>query len=151
LDVLQLLSPDEYLPRLEDRRRRAGDLKQLRWEPFDRELVDLARERMGAVTVVHPGYMFTRLRGLWFKDESIDMLWPRVEYRLLDVEREPVAGLPADYVAVKAYFNEVLPGSEENRAFFRLAVERLAERTDVVLLSTGLLVDDHEEWAHVHE
>ena len=37
---------EEYLPRLEERRRRAGDLKQLRWEPFDRELVDLARERL---------------------------------------------------------------------------------------------------------
>jgi hypothetical protein len=45
----------------------------------------------------------------------------------------------------------VLPASEENRAFFRSVVERLAERVDVVLLSTGLLVDDHEEWMHVHE
>jgi hypothetical protein len=151
VDALELLSAEEYLPRLEERRRRAGDLKQLRWEPFDRELVDLARERLGDVTVVHPGYMFTRLRGLWFRGESIDTLWPQVEYRRLDVEREPLAGLPADYVAVKAYFNEVLPGSEENRAFFRFVIERLAERTDVVLLSTGLLVDDHEEWATAHE
>jgi hypothetical protein len=151
VDALELFSPEEYLLRLERRRAAAGDLKQLRWEPFDRELVDLARERTGAVTVVHPGYMFTRLRGLWFKDESIDTLWPRVEYRRLDVAPEPVAGLPGDYVAVKAYFNEVLPGSDENRAFFRSVVERLAERTDVVLLSTGLLVDDHEEWAHVHK
>jgi hypothetical protein len=103
------------------------------------------------VTVVHPGYMFTRLRGLWFRGESVESLWPWVEYRRLDVAGEPIAGLPADYVAVKAYFNEVLPGSEENRAFFRSVVERLAERVDVVLLSTGLVVDDHEEWAHVHE
>ena len=151
VDALELLSAEEYLPRLEERRRRAGDLKQLRWEPFDRELVDLARERLGDVDVVHPGYMFTRLRGLWFRGEPIDTLWPQVEYRLLDVEREPLAGLPADYVAVKAYFNEVLPGTEENRAFFRSVIERLAERTDVVLLSTGLLVDDHEEWATAHE
>jgi hypothetical protein len=151
VDALELFSPEEYLLRLERRRAAAGDLKQLRWEPFDRELVARARARTGAVTVVHPGYMFTRLRGLWFKGESIDTLWPRVEYRQLDVEPEPVAGLPVEYVAVKAYFNEVLPGSEENRAFFRAVVERLAERTDVVLLSTGLLVDDHEEWAHAHE
>jgi hypothetical protein len=151
VDALELLSPEQYLPRLEERRSRAGDLKQLRWEPFDRELVELARERTGAVTVVHPGYMFTRLRGLWFRGESIESLWPWVEYRLLDVAGEPIAGLPADYVAVKAYFNEVLPASEENRAFFRSVVERLAERVDVVLLSTGLLVDDHEEWVHVHE
>jgi hypothetical protein len=151
IDALELLPPEEYLPRLERRRATAGDLKQLRWEPFDRELVDLARGRTGAVTVVHPGYMFTRLRGLWFRNEPIDALWPQVDYRRLDVDPEPVPGLPAEYVAVKAYFNEVLPGSEENRAFFRAAVERLSERVDVVLLSTGLLVDDHEEWAHAHE
>src|SRR4029453_17297934 len=53
----ELLWAEAGLPRLEERRRLAGDLKQLRWEPFDRELVDLAREQLGDVTVVHPGYM----------------------------------------------------------------------------------------------
>jgi hypothetical protein len=53
-------------------------------------------------------------------------------------------------VAVKLYFNECLTPSEENRAFFRRSVERLAEEVDVVLLSTGLLVDDHEEWTTRH-
>src|SRR5919201_2179151 len=38
LDVLQLLAPEQYLPRLEERRARARDLKQLRVERFDREL-----------------------------------------------------------------------------------------------------------------
>jgi hypothetical protein len=147
LDVLQLLSPEEYLPRLEDRRRLAGDLKQLRVSRFDRELVALAREQLGDFTLVHPGLMFTRLRGLWFKDEPLDTLWSQVEYRRLEVEPEPLPGLPDDYVAVKAYFNEVLPAMPETRAFLRSAIERLAERMDVVLLSTGLLVDDHEEWA----
>jgi hypothetical protein len=154
LDVLSLLTPEEYLPRLEERRRQAGDLKQLRLGRFDQELIELARERLGDLAVVHPGLMFTRLRGLWFRDASLETLWPQVEYRRIGVEPGSVAGLPVDYVAVKAYFNEVLPGTEANRAFFRAAIERLAGRTDVVLLSTGLLVDDHEEWAtslpHVH-
>jgi hypothetical protein len=113
--------------------------------------VALAREQLGEITVVHPGYMFTRLRGLWFKGQPLDRLWPQVEYRRLDVTPWSAVGIPTDYVAVKAYFNEVLPGTDENRAFFRAAIERLAEKTDVVLLSTGLLVDDHEEWATRHE
>lgn len=151
LDVLELMTPEEYLPRLEERRRRAGDLKQLQVERFDRELVALARERLGDLTVLHPGLMFTRLRGLWFKGQPLDRLWPQVEYRRLDVEPWSSEEIPADYVAVKAYFNEVLPGTEENRAFFLAAIERLAEKVDVVLLSTGLLVDDHEEWATLHD
>ena len=69
LDVLELLTPEEYLPAARGAPRAAGDLKQLRWDPLDRELVDLARERLGDVAVVHPGWMFTRLRGLWFKGE----------------------------------------------------------------------------------
>jgi hypothetical protein len=150
LDVLDLLDPEEYLPRLEERRRRAGDLKQLRVEPFDRELVERARERLGRLTVLHPGFMFTRLRGLWFHGRSLDWLWPQVEYRPLAVPREPLDGLPDRYVAVKAYFNECLPATGEIRSFLRRTIELLAERSEVVLLSTGLLVDDHEEWATAH-
>jgi hypothetical protein len=146
LDILDLLPPEQYLARLEERRARAGDLKQLRVAAFDRELVLLARERLGDVTVVHPGLMFTRLRGLWFKQRPLAELWPRVEYRRLDVPPEPPPGLPADYVAVKAYFNECLPATAETRSFLRGVVERLTEVTDVVMLSTGLQVDDHEEW-----
>jgi hypothetical protein len=147
LDVLQLLSPEEYLPRLEERRRQAGDLKQLRVGRFDQELVELAVERLGELTLVHPGLMFTRLRGLWFKDEPIETLWPQVEYRRFDVEPALPRGLPVEYVAVKAYFNEVLPATADSREFLRAMIERLIETTDVVLLSTGLAVDDHEEWA----
>jgi hypothetical protein len=150
VDALELLASEEYLPRLEERRRRAGDLKQLRVEPFDRELVALARARLGEVTVVHPGLMFTRLRGLWFKDQPPAEVWPRLEYRRLDVPVEPVAGLPERYVAVKAYFNQCLSPTAETVDFLRRTLERLAEEIDVVLLSTGLLVDDHEEWALSH-
>jgi hypothetical protein len=150
LDVLDLLSPEEYLPRLEERRRRANDLKQLRVERFDRELVALARERLGEVTVLHPGLMFTRLRGLWFKNRPLVELWPHVEYRRLDVPADPVPGLPDRYVAVKAYFNECLPPTPEVKSFLRRAIGRLADQIDVVLLATGLLVDDHEEWATSH-
>lgn len=151
LDILELLSPEEYLPRLEGRRAWAGDLKQLRVAPFDRELVSRARARLGPVTVVHPGLMFTRLRGLWFKGTPFAELLPRLDYRRLDVEPAPPSGLPPAYVAVKAYFNECLVATPETRDFLRGVVERLAESIDVVLLSTGLLVDDHEEWATRHE
>jgi hypothetical protein len=153
LDVLSLLAPEDYLRRLEERRATAGDLKQLRWQRFDRELAARARERLGDLTVVHPGLMFTRLRGLWFNDAPLETLWPQVQYRRLQVEPGSIGlgFLPADYVAVKAYFNEVLPGTDANRKFFRAAIERLSERIDVVLLSTGLLVDDHEEWAAAHD
>ena len=149
LDVLELVPYEEYLPLLEERRALARDLKQLRVEDFDRRLVSLARERLGPLTVVHPSLMFTRLRGLWFKGTPLEQVLPRLEFRPLDVE--PWPDLPAEYVAVKLYFNECLREGLETERFLRDGVERLAETTDVVLLSTGLFVDDHREWATQHD
>ncbi len=151
VDILELVSADDYLSQLEERRARARDLKQLRTDLFDRELTRLALERTGPATVIHPSLMFERLRGLWFKDVSPAQLLPRLEYQRLAVEPEPPDGVDGHYVAVKAYFNECLPATAESRAFLRSVVGRLIEVTDVVLLSTGLLVDDHEEWAINHE
>jgi len=147
LDVLELLPPDRYLSLLEERRARARDLKQLRVERFDRERDQVAVEALDPVAVVHPSLMFTRLRGLWFKGTPLAELLPRLEYRSLEVDAEPPPGLPRDYVAVKLYFNECLLASAATEAFLRTVIDRLTDETDVVLLSTGLLVDDHEEWA----
>jgi hypothetical protein len=149
LDALELVPAERFLPLLEERRNLARDAKQLLVERFDRELVALARERLGQATVIHPSLMFTRLRGLWFKGTPLAEMLPRLEFRTLDVEPEP--GLPRDYVAVKLYFNECLPESAPSDQFLRSALERLAEATDVVLLSTGLLVDDHREWTTRHD
>jgi hypothetical protein len=152
LDILELVSAERYLPRLEDRRARAGDLKQLRVEDFDRELTALALDRLGPATVFHPSLMFARLRGLWFKGTPLAELLPLLEFRPLEAEPPaPAWSLPERYVAVKLYFNEVLPQTAATEGFLREVVERLAERIDVVLLSTGLLVDDHVEWATRHE
>jgi hypothetical protein len=148
LDILELVPYEDYLPQLEERWSRARDLKQLRMGDFDRRLMALIRERLGDVAIVHPSLMFERLRGLWFRGTPLDELWHLLEYRRLDVDPEP--GMPAEYVAVKAYFNEVLPGTPENRAFFRHVVERLAEEIDVVMLATAMALDDHEEWATQH-
>src|SRR5207237_5057671 len=70
---------------------------------------------------------------------------PRLEFRPLEVD--PLPGLPRDYVAVKAYFNECVPDSPANERFLTEVVGRLARATDVVMRSTGLLRDDHREWA----
>src|SRR5437588_4260489 len=93
--------------------------------------------------------MFARLRGLWFKGTPLAEILPRLEFRPLEVD--PLPCLPHDYFAVKAYFNECLPDSPANERFLTEVVGRLARATDVVMLSTGLLLDDHREWAVRHE
>ena len=151
LDVLELMTPEEYLPRLEERRG-ARATSSSSGRAIRPELVALAHERLGDdLTVLHPGLMFARLRGLWFKGQPIEQVWPQLEYRRFDIEPSPVGGLPRQLHCGEGVLQRGAAPTDENRAFFRAAVERLAERVDVVLLSTGLLVDDHEEWAVAHE
>ena len=151
VDVLELIPADRYAAELEGRRARARDLKQLRNDRFDRKLTALALERTGPAVAMHPSLMFAELRGLWFKDLPVSAALDRLEYRQLAVDPERPPGVTGDYVAVKAYFNQCFPATGPNRAFLRALIERLAEVADVVLLATGLALDDHEEWSTQHE
>ena len=54
--------------------------------------------------------------------------------------------LPPRYIAVKFYTNQALPAVPRNRQFVASLVGRLTERADVVLLQTGLALDDHAEY-----
>jgi len=54
--------------------------------------------------------------------------------------------LPREYVAVKFYAARSLPDTPEVRRTLAWFVERLAERTNVVLLDTGLVLDEHSDY-----
>ena len=53
------------------------------------------------------------------------------------------AGLPRDYIAVRFYFNESFPDTEENKLFVTSLLDTLTETNDVVLLNPDLHIDDH--------
>jgi hypothetical protein len=55
--------------------------------------------------------------------------------------------LPSSYVAVRFYFSSSFPDTAENRAFVESTVRSLAATTDVVLLNTGIRVDDHQDYS----
>jgi hypothetical protein len=56
--------------------------------------------------------------------------------------------LPREYIAVKFYAARSLPDTAEIRGLLRATVAALAERLPVVLLDTGLVLqDDHADYA----
>jgi hypothetical protein len=55
--------------------------------------------------------------------------------------------LPQDYIAVRFYFSACFPETIENRAFVESAVKALSASADVVLLNSGIQVDDHRDHA----
>lgn len=148
IEILDLLRPDEFRRRLLERRARVGDAKQLSVEPFDRELAGLAMQRVGPAHLLHPRLMLGRLRYAW------EGLIPPVKAAGL-ADYEPLPGpsialpaeLPSEYVAVKLYFNDPFPETPETRTYARTLVERIARERDVVVLTSGIPLDEHVEWS----
>jgi hypothetical protein len=58
----------------------------------------------------------------------------------------PGLQLPREYVAIRFYFSECFPDTPDNRALVRSVVQSLSADTDVVLLGSGVRVDDHHDF-----
>ena len=67
----------------------------------------------------------------------------RTRYRHLEAACGGVERPTEPYVAVKFYFNDCFPPTDENRGFVRDHVRELTKTSRVVSLTTGLNLDDH--------
>ena len=67
---------------------------------------------------------------------------PVVPPRILENGR-----LPREYVAVKFYAARSLPDTTDVRRTLAWFIDSLADRTNVVLLDTGLVLDEHADYA----
>ena len=99
--------------------------------------------------VIHPGLMY-RLFTLYWSGQR-PMGFVDTHTRFVRQQARPVidpALLPRDYVAMKFYAARSLPDSPEMRARLREFVRRTAQDVPVVLLDTGLVLeDDHADYA----
>jgi hypothetical protein len=59
---------------------------------------------------------------------------------------EPLPPLPADFVAMKFYTARSFSGDGHHNELLRAVVESVARRHPVVLLGTGLSLDEHEDF-----
>ena len=149
VDVFDLLTVDEYRQKNEQRWAELGHQKQSEISAMDRELIGKAKEKLGleAADVLHPSLMYRLLRFYWFEKAGVGLLTKHTEYRRL----APIDGvkwtkdLPESYVAVRFYFRPSVPDTPENRRFAADAVRALSREMPVVLLNTGISVDDHED------
>ena len=90
--------------------------------------------------------MYRLFRNVWqgalplrdFLDRACHRPWPAGG-------RGAAGALPEEFTAVRFYFRESFPDTPENRALVHEVVDRLAARRPVVLLNTGVVVDDHHD------
>jgi hypothetical protein len=157
VDVFDHLTPAELKEAQSRRLEQVGAQKQFAVSGLDERLLALARRDAGVgadAAVLHPSLMYNAFTYLWADRVGHHGARRRLLNRPLPrppANDDPALDLPAEYIAVKAYFSDCFPDSEENRHFVARLVARLAEAHPVVLLSTGIDLDDHRDFTTASE
>ena len=147
VDLLDLFNPEDFAAR-NAARREGGDQKQLAPGEFDAEIIRRveAQLRPGQpVRGCHPSFMFRLFRRFWFGDRSLDFFLNHMRFERM-APGGAVPGLPARFAAVKFYTGAAIPDSAEHRAILRVLVARVAETMPVVVMNTGLTLDEHSDF-----
>jgi hypothetical protein len=150
VELFDVMSPDDYAAG--NAKRSAADrgtLKQFGVSPMDRGIVADVARRLGAgrTKVLHPSLMYRLFHQFWLGHRPPSFLERRSRYRLISPPAVALPPLPAEFVAVKLYTAASLPPTEAVRRALQSIVLGIAERTPVVLLDTGLALDDHEDYS----
>jgi hypothetical protein len=150
VELFDLMSPDEYA--VANAHRSAtdrGTLKQFGLSQMDREICDEVQQRMGSgrAKLLHPSLLYQLFHQFWLGHRPPSFLEKRTKYRAIEAPRVELPPLPASFVAVKFYTAASLPPTDAVRRSLQSIVLGLAERTNVVMLDTGLALDDHEDYS----
>jgi len=142
-DALAFMSLDDFRRRNTHRSDELGEQKQIASTGLDDEIVAGVRRAEGRdVAQLHPSTMYRLFAPYWWGHQPLD--WVRQYTRFTPIRPPSLeVSLPADYTAVKFYFNDCFRNTPENRAFVDRTIRTLAERGPVISLSTGVAVDEH--------
>ena len=150
VELFDLMSPDEYAAgnaqrSVEDR----GTLKQFGVSSMDQRILAEVQRRIGAprTCVLHPSFLYRLFHQFWLGHRPPSFLEKRTRYRRIMAPDVAVPPLPNEFVAVKFYTAASLPPTDAVRRALQSIVLGVAERTPVVMLDTGLTLDDHEDYS----
>ena len=147
VEIWDDIEPEEFARRNADR----GVAKQYEPSALDRDILERVARRIGTsdFDVLHPGLMYRLFTLYWSGQRAMGFVDAHLHFTTLTPPAiiDP-ALLPTEYVAVKFYAARSLPATPEIRERLRATVSALAERLPVVLLDTGLMLqDDHADYA----
>jgi hypothetical protein len=145
VEIWDEFDPAEFALRSAER----GTTKQLELTGFDRDVIDSVERRIGApVDVLHPSLMYRLFSLFWSGQKPLSFLDAHTRFEPMAAPPKIEAGrLPREYVAVKFYAARSLPDTPAVRRTLAWLVDGLAERTNIVLLDTGLVLDEHTDYA----
>jgi hypothetical protein len=127
-----------------------GVTKQYEMSELDREVLERVAGELGTreFDVIHPGLMYRLFTLYWSGQRAMGFMDAHTRFaRVTPQEIIDPGRLPGEYVAVKFYAARSLPDTPDVRGRLRAMVDRLAEKMPVVLLDTGLVLeDDHADY-----
>jgi hypothetical protein len=151
VEIFDLMTPAELAARNSERQQgnEGGGRKQTSASRLDEEIVARAREqaRVRGGAVCHPSLMFRLFRHVWHGMIPHDYLWTHTRYKPLTMSYPLPPGLPDDFSVAKFYSGTALPSEERwIRDRLRALVAREAAARPVLLLDTGVSVDEHTDY-----
>jgi len=145
-DVFDHVTPDVFRREHDERVRTIGEQKQRRASEFDATVIASVarRAQLADWSLLHPSSMYDLFDPYWWGHVPVDWVHRHALYAPLpEAPAEPFTRALAPYVAVKFYFNDCFPATDANREFARETLRTLSSKGPVVVLSTGLDIDDH--------
>ncbi len=146
VEIWDLITPEEFGRRNAER----GELKQLGTSSLEADIVEAATRARGLerARLLHPSLMFRLFKLFWSGHRASGFLDSHTRFRLHTPPGVIARGaLPDSYIAVKFYAARSMPDTPAIRQALQRMVRRLAEQRTVVLLDTGLAIDDHADYA----
>ncbi len=145
VEIWEHLDPADFARRNAER----GETKQHTLSALDRDVLTAVTGALGhdQYDVLHPSLMYRLFTLFWSGQRPMSFMDSHLRYarQAAPAIIDP-ALLPRDYVAVKFYSARSLPDTPAIRSLLRHVVGALSERMPVVLLDTGLVLDEHGDY-----
>jgi len=148
-DIFDYITPEELRKHQEERISMMESQKHLAESEFDKEIIkNVAKTyKLKQYVSLHPLLMYTLFLGFWRRKQPVSLVLKHSQYeQFLPIPKDDFSGkLPDKYIAVKFYFNSSFPKTEENSAFISRLLERLSRKHHIVILESGINIDDHSD------
>lgn len=149
IDIFDYFSQTEYKSKNQERITDEGTQKHFALTDFDKEVVNKIKEdlNLDEVHLLHPSLMYKMFNLYWSGLQEIDIIRKFTQYKYYQpiTNQDILEHLPSDYIAVKFYFSDSFPETEENRVLLTQLIQSLTTENNVVLLNTGFSIDDHRD------
>jgi hypothetical protein len=149
IDIFDYYSPEEFKLKNKERCDAVGSQKHEHISPFDIEIISRVKESLNLdeVFILHPSLIYGLFKEFWRRKAPLNLVNRYSTYKFFDpIPSDGVLEyLPESYIAIKFYYSKAFPKTPQNRQFVIKILDILTKQNNIVLLNTGLDIDDHSE------